>query len=109
MINQAQGEYNKVVPRASGEAQRMLSESEGYAVRRVNEAEGDVARFRSLLKEYDKAPAVTRRRLYLETMRELLPRLGDTVILDEEAKQFLPLLNLGGPAAGDLQPRRTVP
>lgn len=109
MINQAQGEYNKVVPRASGEAQRVLSESEGYALRRVNEAEGDVSRFRSLLKEYDKAPAVTKRRLYLETMRELLPRLGGTIILDEEAKQLLPLLNLGGPAVAVPQPRRSAP
>jgi membrane protease subunit HflK len=98
MINQANGEYNKVVPRASGEAQRMLSEAEGYAVRRVNEAEGDVARFRALLGEYDKAPAVTRQRLYLEAMAELIPRLGGKVILDANAPQFLPLMNLA-PAA----------
>lgn len=100
MINRANGEYNKVVPRASGEAQRMQSEAEGYAVRRVNEAEGDVARFRALLEQYEKSPEVTRRRLYLETMAELLPKLGGTIVLDEEAKQLLPLLNLGGAAAG---------
>jgi len=97
------------VPRASGEAEQRISSAEGYALRRVNEAEGDVSRFRSLLKEYDKAPAVTRRRLYLETMRELLPRLGGTIILDEEAKQLLPLLNLGGPAVAVPQPRRSAP
>ena len=108
MINQAQGEYNKVVPRASGDAQRMQSEAEGYAVRRVNEAEGDAARFRALLTEYGKAPDVTRRRLYLETMKELLPRLGGTIVLDDEAKQLLPLLNLGGPAAA-AQPRSAQP
>ena len=109
MINQAQGEYNKVVPRASGDAQRMQSEAEGYAVRRVNEAEGDAARFRALLTEYEKAPDITRRRLYLETMRQLLPRLGGTIVLDEEAKQLLPLLNLGGPAAAAQSPRRAAP
>ncbi len=98
MINLANGEYNKVVPRASGEAQKMLSEAEGYAIRRVNEAEGDVARFLALLEQYEKAPDVTRQRLYLETMAELLPRLGGTIVLDEEAKQLLPLLNLGGAA-----------
>ncbi len=98
MINQANGEYNKVVPRASGEAQRLLSDAEGYAVRRVNEAEGDVARFRALLKEYDKAPEVTRQRLYLEAMAELIPRLGGKVILDSSAPQFLPLMNLAQPA-----------
>jgi membrane protease subunit HflK len=106
MINQANGEYNKVVPRASGEAQRVLSAAEGYAVRRINEAEGDVARFRALLEQYEKAPGVTRQRLYLETMAELLPRLGGTIVLDEEAKQLLPLLNLGGPAGGRGRPAR---
>jgi membrane protease subunit HflK len=94
MINQANGEYNKVVPRASGEAERKLLESEGYALKRVNEAEGDVARFKALLEQYEKAPAVTRQRLYLETMSELLPKLGGTVVIDEDARQFLPLMNL---------------
>jgi membrane protease subunit HflK len=94
MINQANGEYNKVVPRASGEAQKRLSEAEGYALKRVNEAEGDVARFRALLEQYEKAPAVTRQRLYLETIGEVLPQLGSKVILDADAKQFLPLMNL---------------
>jgi len=94
MINQANGEYNKVVPRASGEAQKKLSEAEGYALKRVNEAEGDVARFRSLLEQYEKAPEVTRQRLYLETIGEVLPQLGGKVILDADVKQFLPFMNL---------------
>ena len=94
MINQANGEYNKVVPRASGEAQRQVSEAEGYATKRVNEAEGDVARFKALLEQYEKAPAVTRQRLYLETLAEVLPQLGGKVILDADAKQFLPLMSL---------------
>jgi len=97
MINQANGEYNKVVPRASGEAERQLRDAEGYALKRVNEAEGDVARFRALLEQYEKAPEVTRRRLYLETMMEVLPRLGGKIILDESASQFLPLMNLPAP------------
>jgi membrane protease subunit HflK len=94
MVNQANGEYNKVVPRASGEAQKRLSEAEGYALKRVNEAEGDVARFRSLLEQYEKAPEVTRQRLYLETLSEVIPQLGGKVILDADAKQFLPFMNL---------------
>ena len=94
MINQANGEYNKVVPRASGEAQKRLSEAEGYALKRVNEAEGDVARFRSLLEQYEKAPEVTRQRLYLETIGQVLPQLGGKVILDADVKQFLPFMNL---------------
>jgi membrane protease subunit HflK len=94
MINQANGEYNKVVPRASGEADKKLREAEGYALKRVNEAEGDVARFKALLEQYEKAPEVTRQRLYLETIGEVLPQIGGKVILDADAKQFLPLMNL---------------
>ncbi|MFM8415796.1 MAG: HflK protein, partial [Planctomycetota bacterium] len=94
MINQANGEYNKVVPRAAGEAAKKISEAEGYATKRVNEAEGDVSRFRSLLEQYEKAPEVTRQRLYLETLGEVLPQLGGKVILDADVKQFLPFMNL---------------
>jgi membrane protease subunit HflK len=93
-INVANGEYNKEIPRARGEADRMISAADGYAKKRVNEAEGDVASFEALLVEFTAAPEITRRRLYLETMSEILPRLGKTIILDEEAKGILPLLNL---------------
>lgn len=97
MINQANGEYNKVVPRARGEAERAIRDAEGYALKRVNEAEGDVARFSALLEQYDKAPEVTRQRLYLETIGAVLPKLGNKVILDADAKQFLPFMNLQQP------------
>ncbi|MCH2613675.1 MAG: FtsH protease activity modulator HflK, partial [Opitutales bacterium] len=60
----------------------------------VNEAEGEVARFNAILEEYLKAPEVTKRRLYLETMQEVIPRLGRKIIIDEEAQQILPLLQL---------------
>jgi membrane protease subunit HflK len=99
MINQANGEYNKVVPRASGEAAKALSAAEGYALKRVNEAEGDTARFRALLEQYEKAPEITRRRLYLETMGDVIPQLGGKIILDADARQFLPLMNLRPPEA----------
>ncbi|PQJ28427.1 FtsH protease activity modulator HflK [Rubritalea profundi] len=95
MINEANGEYNRVIPKAKGTAQQRISGAEGYAFQRVNEAEGDVTRFRDLLAQYEKAPAITKQRLYLETMSEVLPKLGKKVILDEDAKQFLPLMNLG--------------
>ena len=94
MINEANGEYNRVIPKARGTAQQRISGAEGYALRRVNEAEGDVARFKELLAQYEKAPAITKQRLYLETMSEVLPKLGPKIILDEDAKQFLPLMNL---------------
>ena len=111
MINQANGEYNKVVPRASGEATRKVSEAEGYAVKRVNEAEGDVARFRKQLEQYEKAPDVTLRRLHLETLSEVIPQLGGKIILDADARQFLPLMNLrqADPEPPPPQPRRRSP
>lgn len=93
-INVANGEYNKEVPKARGEAERQISEAEGYATQRINEAEGDAARFNALFAEYQKASDVTRRRLYLETMEEVMPRLGKKVILDEGASQVLPFLPL---------------
>lgn len=95
-INNANGEYNKEVPRARGEADRAVSAADGYAAKRINEAEGDVASFEALLIEYTAATEITRRRLYLETMSEILPALGKTIIIDESTKGLLPLLNLGG-------------
>ena len=94
MINVANGEYNKVVPRASGEAEQKIQAAEGYALKRVNEAEGDVSRFNAVLTEFLKAPEVTKRRIYIETMREVVPKLGKKIIIDEKASQILPLLQL---------------
>jgi modulator of FtsH protease HflK len=92
MINVANGEYNKAVPRAQGEAAQKISEAEGYKLKRVNEALGDANAFQAVLTEYVKAPAVTRTRLYLETMREVLPALGTKWIVDEKVTQLLPML-----------------
>lgn len=98
MINEANGEYNRVIPKARGTADQRISAAEGYAVQRVNQAEGDVTRFKQLLAEFEKAPVITRQRMYLETMAEVLPRMGPKIIIDEDAKQFLPLMNLQAPA-----------
>ena len=94
MINVARGEYNKAVPRARGEADQRIQGAEGYAIQRVNRAEGDVRRFDALLAEYLKAPDITKRRLYLETLSEVLPRVRTKVIMDESASSVLPLLQL---------------
>ncbi len=94
MINIANGEYNKIIPRARGEADQKIQSAEGYALKRVNEAEGDVARFNAVLNEFVKAPEVTKRRLYLETMEKVVPSLGKKIVIDAEAQQILPLLQL---------------
>lgn len=93
-INLANGEYNKAVPRASGDAARLIAEAQGYAQKRVNEAEGDAASFMSVFAQYEKAPAVTRQRIFLETLGEVLPRLDRKIIVDQHGQQVLPLLQL---------------
>lgn len=94
MINEARAEFNRVIPRARGEAEQTIQRAEGYAADRVNRAKGDAALFNALLEAYRRAPGVTRRRMYLETMNEIYPRVKRKVVLDSEAKNVLPLLNL---------------
>ncbi len=94
LINEARREYNKVIPLAEGEKDQRIREADGYRLKRINEAEGDVARFSALLTEYSKAPEVTRRRIYIETMQDILPGIHSKIILDSQARSILPLLNL---------------
>jgi membrane protease subunit HflK len=100
LINEAQSEYNKVVPRAEGEARQTIQQAEGYALNRVNHAEGNAARFNALYSEYRKAPEVTRKRIYLETLAEALPKAGSKIVVDSELEGVLPLLNLTGSKPG---------
>jgi membrane protease subunit HflK len=94
-INEARQAYNQAVPHARGEGDRTIAKSEGYAINRTNTAKGDVARFSALLTEYHKAPDVTRRRLYLETMRTILPEVGQMYIFDAaQSASLLPFLDL---------------
>jgi len=93
-INTAQREYNQVIPRARGEAQQAIEQAQGYALDRVNRAEGDAARFTALYEQYRKAPEVTRKRLYLETLGKIIPKAGKKLIIDEELRGIVPLLRL---------------
>ena len=94
LINQAWEAYNKAVPRAKGEAEKTISEAEGYLMDKVNRAQGDAQRFTAMLKEYEKAPQITKKRLYLETMTEVLPKAKEKYIIDSEQSSLLPLLNI---------------
>ena len=94
LINEARAEYNKVVPRAKGEAEQTILQAQGYALDRVNRSQGDSARFKSVYDSYRKAPDVTRRRMYLETMGRVLPSLGGKVFVDNDVKGIVPLLPL---------------
>ncbi len=101
-IYKAKEEYNKAVPLARGEAQRVIKDAEGYAIDRVNRAQGDAAKFLAVYEAYDQARDVTRKRMYLETMMDVLPKIGAKYILDADQDNVLPLLNMG---EGTLQDR----
>lgn len=94
LINQARSEYNKIIPKARGQAEETIQKAEGYAAERVNNALGEAARFNALYKEYVKAPEVTKRRIYLETLSDVLPKLGHKIITDEAGNNVLPLLQM---------------
>jgi membrane protease subunit HflK len=94
LINEARRDYNKVIPLAEGEKDQRIREADGYRLKRINEAEGDAARFSALFAEYSKAPEVTRRRIYLETLQQILPGIRSKIIVDEQTRGILPLLNL---------------
>ena len=93
-INQAQEQANREIPKARGEATRTVTEAEGYAVERVNRANGEATRFTAILAQYQRAPDVTRRRLYLEAMADILPAAKALYIVDADQKTLLPLLRL---------------
>ncbi len=94
LINEARRDYNKVIPLAEGEKDQRIREADGYRLKRINEAEGDVARFSALLAQYSKAPEVTRRRIYIETLQDVLPGIRSKIIVDEQTRSILPLLSL---------------
>ncbi len=95
LINEARRDYNKVIPLAEGEKDQRIREADGYRLKRINEAEGDVARFNALFAEYSKAPEVTRRRIYIETMQAVMPTIHSKVLVDDDLRGLLPLLNVG--------------
>jgi membrane protease subunit HflK len=99
-VNEAWEAYNKAVPKARGEAEKTIRQAEGYALNRVNRAEGDANKFLAIWREYTRSKDVTRRRLYLETMNEVLPKIGKKYIVDSDQKGLVPLLRLEGAEGG---------
>jgi membrane protease subunit HflK len=101
LINEAQSEYNREIPKAKGAAQQTIQEAEGYALDRVNRSQGDATRFSAIFEAYRKAPEVTRTRMYLETMTEVLPQVQSKIVVDDDLKGLLPLLNLNRTKGGE--------
>jgi len=94
LVNEAEEIYNRVIPKARGSAKKVLEEAHGYAVERVNLAKGETHRFLAVLKEYRRAKDVTRKRIYLETMRKVLPKVTEIYVIDKEQRSVLPFLDL---------------
>lgn len=103
LINEAEKRRNQVIPRAEGEARQIIAEAEAYRAERVNRARGEADRFTAILTEYSRAPDITRHRLYLEMIDNVLPNAGPVYILEEGGSSPLPLLNLGQPFSGTNQ------
>lgn len=101
MINEAQKRVNQEIPNAEGAALRTVAEAEGYATERVNRAEGESARFSAVLAEYSRAPEVTRSRLYLEALNEVLPSIGQVLVVQEDQVAPLPLLDVNRNTGGE--------
>lgn len=95
MINQAWAEKNRVIPKARGQADQVIKQAKGYAKERINRAKGDAKFFEEILKAYKRAPKVTKRRIYLETIDEIYPKIKHKIIVDDEVKGVLPFLSLG--------------
>jgi membrane protease subunit HflK len=95
-INDARGEYNRVIPKARGEAAQVIEQARGYAIDRVNRAKGDAALFEEVYAAYRRAPEVTRRRIFLETMETVYPAMQRKILLDNGLDGVLPLLQLDG-------------
>jgi membrane protease subunit HflK len=94
ILNDAWQNYNKIIPEAKGKAKRTIEEAEGYAINRVNRATGDAERFIAIYNQYKNSKTVTKKRIYLETMQDILPKVEKVYVVDDELKGLLPLLNL---------------
>jgi len=94
VINESWEAYNKVIPKAKGEAEKTIREAEGYALSRINKAKGDATKFLAVWGAYKNAKDVTKRRLYLEALAEVLPKAGKIYVFEPEGSNVLPLLKL---------------
>lgn len=97
LVNEAQETYNRVIPKASGDAKKIIEEAYGYQSQRINDAQGETQRFNDILAEYKNAPDVTRTRMYLETMKDILPNVQTVYIIDKDQQAPIPLLNISSP------------
>ncbi|MDR2548774.1 MAG: FtsH protease activity modulator HflK [Desulfobulbus sp.] len=104
LVNEAEETYNKVIPKARGSAKQIVEEAYGYAAERTNRAAGETNRFKAIVKEYQGTEDITRQRLYLEAMQEILPKVDRVYVIDKSQQNILPLLDLTRASAKEQQP-----
>jgi membrane protease subunit HflK len=107
-VNEAEGYSNELLPKARGEAAEVIAAANGYRDAKIAEAEGEAERFLSIEREYRRAPEITGRRIYLETMEAVLPSV-EIVVVEEGTSQVLPFLSLGRNAAPPEPTSRPAP
>jgi len=105
LVNEAQETYNRVIPKAAGDAKKIIEQAYGYKAQRINDAQGETQRFTDILKEYKNAPAVTRQRMYLETMKQILPNVESIYVIDKDQQSPIPLMNITSAAGLANQPK----
>lgn len=105
LVNEAQETYNRVIPKAAGDAKKIVEQAYGYKAERINDAQGETRRFLDILKEYKDAPDVTRQRMYLETMKEILPNVESIYVIDKDQQSPIPLMNITSAAGFGNQPK----
>jgi membrane protease subunit HflK len=96
LVNEAEEAYNKVIPKARGDAKRIVEEANGYAAQRINDSKGETVRFLAIMKEYQAAKDVTRQRMYLETLQDVLPTVKEVYVIDKDQRTILPFLDITG-------------
>ncbi len=106
LINQAEEAYNKVIPEARGKAEKAISKAEGYSEALVNRAVGDAKKFTAVVREYRKAPGITRKRIYLETMEKIFTRFENLTIVDSRVKGLLPVYTAPQQVISNLKPKQ---
>ena len=106
LINEANRERNEMIPRAEASSDRLIREAEGYAFRRQAEAQGEISALMAKYEAYRQAPEVTRQRLYIEAMEEVIRGSGPKTVIDADLKGLLPLLQLGADTRPAVRPRK---
>jgi membrane protease subunit HflK len=90
-INQAEKYYNQIIPEARGKAEQKIAEAQGFAEAILNRARGDANRFKNILNSYEKAPQITKDRMYIETVEKVLNNLNSITVVDPKIKGLLPV------------------